>query len=435
MKPVRTVAVTGASGYIGEAVCRALVRRGLLVLALSRRETTVPGVRFVAYDLRGELAPGLLAGVDVVIHAATETSRGAEPDIDAEIAALRRLAAAADEASARLVFVSSQTARLDAPTGYGRLKALAEQFVLERNGAVVRPGQVYGGPPKALWGTLVAIARRAPAIPSFRREPGVQPIHVDDLAEALAVLVCRERPEPRIYAVADPRPIAFSSFIQGVAKVRFGRRLPRLPIPLAPLLWSLRCVGKLGVRPTFLRRLESLNELPRLDSAADMADLVPHYRRFPEGAGQRAGCDRNLLREAAILLRYATGKKPDNLLLRSYVRSLPSVDGSGSLKLSRLTRLIPASLALFDQPSARRRAGRGDALSRRIDLALLLSESSPMQADAYLLSADGKTRAAQFAQLALSLPFEGVSRVLDAVAGRWLDRLRPRAIGESRHGV
>lgn len=434
MNLVRTVAVTGASGYIGEAVCRALVRRGLLVLALSRRETAVPGVRFAAYDLRSELAPGLLAGVDVVIHAATETSRGAEPDIDAEIAALRRLAAAAEEASARLVFVSSQTARLDAPTGYGRLKALAEQIVLERGGVVVRPGQVYGGPAKGLWGTLVGIARRAPAIPSFRPEPGIQPIHVDDLAEALAVLACRERPEPRIYAAADPQPVAFSRFVRDVAAVRFGRRLPQIPIPLAPLLWSLRLLDMLGIRPGFLRRLASLNDLPRLDSAADMADLVPHYRRFPAGAGYRTGWDSNLLREGAVLLRYATGLKPGRWLIRSYVRSLASVDGGGSLRLPALMRLFPAGLALFDQPSARRRAGREDSLARRIDLALLLSESAPMQVDAYLLSADGKTRAAQFAQLALSLPLEGASRILDAIAGRWLDRLRPRPTGEARHG-
>ncbi len=435
MEPVKTVAVTGASGYVGEAVCRALTKRGIVVRALSRRDPGIAGTRFMAYDLRHELEPGLLAGVDAVIHAAAETSRGAEPDIEAEIAALHRLADAAEAASARLIFVSSQTARSDAPTGYGRLKASAERIALDRLGAVVRPGQVYGGPEKGLWGTLASVARRAPAIPHFVPEPRVQPIHVDDLADALVVLACEARPRPRVYAIADSRSVAFSRFIQLVAISRFGRRPFRLPVPLAPILWALRGVEKLGVRPAFARRLASLNDLPALDSAADLAELIPDYRRFPDGACRGALCHRGLIREGAVLLRYATGRKPGRWLLRSYARAVSSVGEAGPLELSGLTRLLPRGLTLFDQPAARRRNGEQDALSRRIDLALLLGESSAQHVDGFLMSSHTPTRLAQVAQLALALPLEAVGRLADAVAGRWLDRVRPRPIEGSDHAA
>jgi NADH dehydrogenase len=435
VESVKTVAVTGASGYVGAAVCRALTKRGIAVRALSRRDPGIAGTRFMAYDLRHDLQPGLLAGVDAVIHAAAETSRGAEPDIEVEIAALHRLADAASAASARLIFVSSQTARSDAPTGYGRLKASAERIVLDRLGAVVRPGQVYGGPEKGLWGTLASVARRAPAIPRFVPEPRVQPIHIDDLADALVVLACEARPRPRLYAIADSRSVAFSRFIQLVAICRFGRRPFRLPVPLAPILWALRGVEKLGVRPAFARRLASLNDLPALDSAADMAELLPHHRRFPDGACRGAACDRSLIREGAVLLRYATGRKPGRWLLRSYARAVSSVGEARPLELSSLTRLLPGGLTLFDQPAARRRNGEQDALSRRIDLALLLAESSAQHVGGFLISSHMPTRLAQIAQLALALPLEAVGRLADAVAGRWLDRVRPRPIEGSDHAA
>lgn len=435
MEPVKTVAVTGASGYVGEAVCRALTKRGISVRALSRRDPGIAGTHFIAYDLRHELEPGLLKGVHAVIHAATETSRGAEPDIDAEITAIHRLADAAEAASARLIFVSSQTARSDAPTGYGRLKARAEGIVLDRLGAVVRPGQVYGGLEKGLWGMLASVARRAPAIPRFAPEPRVQPIHIDDLAEALAVLACEARPSARLYAIADSRSVAFSRFIQLVAIFRFGRRPSRLPVPLAPIIWALRGVEKLGIRPAFAKRLASLNDLPALDSAADMAELIPEYRHFPAGACRGAACDRSLVREGAVLLRYVTGRKPSRWLLRSYARAVRSVGEAGPLELTGLTRLLPGALTLFDQPAARRRNGEQDALSRRIDLALLLGESSAQQADEFLMSPHTPTQLAQIAQLGLALPIEAVARLADALAGRWLDRVRPRAVEGSDHAT
>ena len=432
---VMTIAVTGAGGYVGEAVCRALVARGIAVRALARRDPRIDGTTYSHYDLRHELAPGLLADVDAIIHAATETVRGSEPDIAMEIAALGRLLDAAKVASARMIFISSQTARHDAPTGYGRLKAMAEQIVLEQQGIVVRPGQVYGGAEKGLWGVLAAMARHSPMIPQFLPEPRVQPIHVDDLAAALVALSGDARSASRHYLVADPRSVAFSRFIRWVALCRFGRWPARIPVPLAPILGAIQAVALLGIRPGFARRLASLNDLPALDSAADMAALVPQFRQFPDGAGHGSGHEASLLREGYVLLRYATGRRPCRWLVRRYVRALSGLAELRPLELSWLARRVPVWLALYDQPNARRRVGDADALSRRIDLALLVAESSVAHVEAFLLSPRSSTRIAQMLTLGWALPVELLGRLTDGVAGRWLDRLRPRPIGGDRDGA
>jgi NADH dehydrogenase len=432
---VKTVAVTGASGYVGVSLCRRLIAQGVAVRALSRRDPAIVGSTFVPYDLRRDLPPDALTGVDAVIHAAAETSLGSDPDGDAELAGLVRLLDASRAVQARFILISSQAARPDAPTGYGRLKAKAEEMVLARQGVVVRPGQVYGGPEKGLWGSLAAVARRAPVIPRFLPEPVVQPIHVEDLAEALAILALRASSEARIHAVADPAPVAFSRFIQLIALCRFGRMPWRLPVPMAPLLLAIRAAGALGIRPSFARRLASLNDLPILDSANDMARLGLAFQRFPAGLGRSPGGDAALIREGSILVRYATGARPSRWIVRRYVRALASLGETRPLEWPAVLCIAPSLLLWFDQPAARRRGGEDDALSRRIDLALLLAESSVEHVDSFLLASARPRRLAQMTSLAFALPAEALARLVDVVARPWLDRCRPRPIGGVDHAA
>src|SRR5438128_12285794 len=149
-----TVAVTGATGYIGQAVVARLVGIGCAVVALSRKATS-SNVTWRSYDLARPLERADLDGVDAIIHLAAETHRGPLADAGLEVAAVGRLLEACRARKARLIFVSSQTAREDAATEYGRSKWRCEQAVLAEGGIVVRPGQVYGGPGMGLFGTVL----------------------------------------------------------------------------------------------------------------------------------------------------------------------------------------------------------------------------------------------------------------------------------------
>lgn len=435
MSAGRSIAVTGAGGYIGARLCRALLERGQIVRALARRDPGIPGVAFEPYDLRKEISSGALSGIDVVIHAATETARGSDPDIEAELAALDRLLDATKAAGASLIFISSQSARPDAPTSYGLLKARAEQVVLARQGAIVRPGQVFGGDERALWGSLVAIAHRAVAIPWFIPEPKVQPIHVDDLASALATLASTEPTTSRIYCLADPEPVPFSCFIRSIAMCRFGHAPMLVPVPIAPILAILRLGRMLGVGSGLLQRLQSLAELPRLDSAADMDDLVGLFKRFPNGVTDARARKRALIREGHTILRYALGKAPQASLLRDYARAVLSLDRAEPLCMSSLARMVPQSLIVFDQPGARDRAGPADPLSQRIDLAVLLGESSTQHVDGFMLGASPPRRLMQMLATAFALPFDVLARLVDLAVGTLLDRARPKPAARLTHAA
>lgn len=187
-----TIALTGATGFVGQAVLDEAERRGLIVRALTRRpQASRTGVHWIAGDLTDEAALAeLVSGCNAVVHVAGLTSA---PDpaafTGANVTGTAALIAAAKAASVgRFVFVSSLSAREPALSAYGASKAAAEELV-ERSGldwTIVRPPGVYG--PRdvdyfemfrsAKLGILPLPPRGASSI-----------IHVDDLARLLLDLI------------------------------------------------------------------------------------------------------------------------------------------------------------------------------------------------------------------------------------------------------
>jgi hypothetical protein len=342
-----------------------------------------------------------------------------------ELTALGRLLDQARRADARFVFVSSQTARPDAPTAYGRLKWRAEQMILAQGGIVVRPGQVYGGREQALWGRLARLARK-PLLPRFLPDPVLQPIHVDDLAACLTRLAQDRGLAPRIYAIADPQPVALSRFLSDTAYFRRGRMPFFVPVPAAAVRLSTGLLEGIGLVPGPLKQLSSLLSLPRLDSAADLAVLDCPIRAFGAWVGRGHAYRRALLREGRTLLTYVLAASPDRQSLESYVRTIEATADARPLQLPPLVHRLPLLTALFDRPSGRLRAGWDDLLTIRLDIALVVAEGGPAQADRFLLAPTRRRRFVQALAAATALTGDIVFRLLGALLRDRLDRHRPR---------
>jgi nucleoside-diphosphate-sugar epimerase len=98
--------VTGATGFLGGEIARALPRvRGI---GRGGHPSAAPVAEWVSADLGAFVPPGALAGADVVVHAAAETSGGFQAHQRNTIDATRNLLRAMHAAGAsRLVLVSS----------------------------------------------------------------------------------------------------------------------------------------------------------------------------------------------------------------------------------------------------------------------------------------------------------------------------------------
>ncbi len=149
-EPAETLAITGATGFVGSAVLDAALEAGFAVRALTRRDQTPrEGVIWVRGTLEDEAALAQMCeSVDAVIHVAGLTNtpdpamfEGANVNGTARV-----IAAAKARGVGRFVFVSSLSAREPKLSAYGASKARAETLV-EASGldwTIVRPPGVYG---------------------------------------------------------------------------------------------------------------------------------------------------------------------------------------------------------------------------------------------------------------------------------------------------
>ena len=188
-----TIALTGGTGFVGQAVLDVLARGKVLARALARSVPKEPR-SYVDWlpgslDDAGALAQ-LVGGAEVVIHIAGLTTSHDPAELDQANAAgtLALVEAARAAGVRRFVFVSSLAAREPSLSAYGASKAKAETIVAASglDWTTVRPPAVYGPRDKDMF-DLFRMARLGvvPMPPPGRTSL----IHVHDLAELLVALI------------------------------------------------------------------------------------------------------------------------------------------------------------------------------------------------------------------------------------------------------
>ncbi len=190
-KPRGKVLVTGANGFVGSAVVRALAAGGWHVLYCSRQkpERENEWLTWVPYDLAWQSLPADFGtGADALVHAAlADRSSATAPDTNVTGARLL-VDAAHRNGIKRRIFISSFAARADAPSQYGRQKYAIEEFFKAPHDAIVRPGLVIGD--GGLFRALCRYLRRYRVVPLI--DGGCQPIQTvldEDLAAAIVRIV------------------------------------------------------------------------------------------------------------------------------------------------------------------------------------------------------------------------------------------------------
>jgi len=244
MSEPRSIWVTGATGYLGKAVCAALTRRGHDVVALVRdadRAGRMPELARCRLHVGDVLEPGTLrgaaTGVETVVHlVGILRERGVATFESIVVDGTAAVLAEARRAGAgRFLYMSAIGADRDGPTRYFRTKARAEEMVkasglawLVARGSVVlgRAGEFF---------QLLRQLTRFPLVPvpgSGRFE--LQPVLLEDVAEVVAQAL--ERPEAwnRVYGVCGPRRFTLKEMLR-LASGKRSRLLLPIPWPLVAL--------------------------------------------------------------------------------------------------------------------------------------------------------------------------------------------------------
>jgi nucleoside-diphosphate-sugar epimerase len=222
------IALTGATGFLGNHVLAHLVGAGHMVRALTRKpQADRDGVMWIRGDLDN---PGdLCAGADALIHVAGVVNADvATFDKGNRQGTVNMLAAAETAAVKRFVHVSSLSARSPELSNYGTSKRAAEDAVVASSleWSVVRPPAIYG-PRDTDNLELFRFAKRGimPLPPKGR----LSAIHADDLAR-LILTMAESAPAQAFYEADDGQTDGWSH--TEYAKM-IGAAVGRNPMTLA----------------------------------------------------------------------------------------------------------------------------------------------------------------------------------------------------------
>ncbi|MDP8984040.1 MAG: NAD-dependent epimerase/dehydratase family protein [Pseudomonadota bacterium] len=257
--------VTGASGFVGAAVTRALVGAGWQVRVLVRSGSNRINLQGLPLEIAtGDLTVaaslgGILAGCDALFHVAADYRLGAMDPTQlyrTNVDGTRNLLTAAAAAGVKKIIYTSSVATMGLPADgspgdeatpvsleamighYKRSKFLAEQVVLEAASAgapavivnpstPVGPGDIKPTPTGRL--VLDAAAGRMPAYV----DTGLNIVHVDDVAAGHLLAFDRGRAGERY--ILGGEDMTLQQILTCIAR-RVGRAPPRFCLPYAAVL-------------------------------------------------------------------------------------------------------------------------------------------------------------------------------------------------------
>ncbi|MCA9142598.1 MAG: NAD-dependent epimerase/dehydratase family protein [Planctomycetaceae bacterium] len=216
---MRTLFVTGASGFIGSNLVRELVRRGMRCKCLVRATSSIGDLPVEDVELiEGSIEDPdsyrtALEGCDTVIHLAgivysLDESRLYQ--VNSQGCAILADACLATSQPPRLIYISSLAAAGPPPSGvevrdenhppqpvslYGKSKRQGELLLTERaerlQTTIIRPGIVFGPTDKKLIDLFRPIYRwRVHVVVGFRTPP-LSLIYIDDLVQLILLAVER----------------------------------------------------------------------------------------------------------------------------------------------------------------------------------------------------------------------------------------------------
>jgi NADH dehydrogenase len=318
MSAITTIAVTGASGFVGRHVVDELLGRGYAVKALVRDTAKAASALPQDDDLRlvqGDAADRatldkLVDGCQGIVHLVgiirevRQTGRPPQTFQRCHVEATAALVQAAKAAGiSRFLHMSAIGVAPDAKATYHTTKYEAEQTV-RRSGldwTVFRPGVIHGKDGELINQVRELARGDTPPyffLPYFVRledpEEGVYlprlvieaaklaPVAVEDVAAVFAEALARPQTIGEVYNVVGPEVVNWQQFMEILRDELPGtdKGLPTLPVPGAHAAIAARVANALGIGG--LLPFDAGQALmAELDSDADLAKLTAHLGIVP----------------------------------------------------------------------------------------------------------------------------------------------------------
>jgi nucleoside-diphosphate-sugar epimerase len=262
----KTCLITGGNGYLGSELASLLRASGWRVISAERRPH---GSDSVAYSLDGEVSPTLFGGVDALIHGAYDfRPRSWDAIYRKNVLGSRKLIEKAKAAGVATLLISSISAFPGCNSSYGKAKLLLEEITLAAGGIVLRPGVIYGGSNRGIFGRLLKQVKYRSVIPLLTGNPCVLHLtRVDDLARMIdGCLRGVWNPAGTAWVVAHPEPWPMRELLVEMGR-GMGKKPIFLPTPWQPVFVGLKFLEAVGLPSPFTsdNLISLVNQDPHLD--------------------------------------------------------------------------------------------------------------------------------------------------------------------------
>jgi uncharacterized protein YbjT (DUF2867 family) len=257
------VLLTGASGFIGSHLARAL--RAAEYVVIEARRDVDEGTASVRADFTRDLSVRdwlpKLVGVDAVINAVgIVREHGAQTFESVHKRAPQALFTACVAAGVKRVVQISALGADRGMTRYFLSKRAADDYLvtLPLEWTIVRPAMVFG--PGASSSKLFAKLAQLPVVPlPGRGEQRVQPLHIDDLTEALVHLLADASTHRSRIDLVGPQVFILRELLAGLraAKHLSPPRFLRVPMPLVRAATHIAALNEIAVDSETLALLEA----------------------------------------------------------------------------------------------------------------------------------------------------------------------------------
>lgn len=222
----KTIGITGANGFIGQALVKALADKHYNVIAYVRSYPTnkIEGIQYEIFNLEHNYPSTYFSNIDVLIHLAFnfEPTYSEGEDINIKMARFIQQSNIKQK-----VFVSSFAAAPPITQSYyGITKSTIESLFM--TDLIIRPSLVIGN--GGLYHRIKTQLQHNRFVPVFKQgNQAIQTIHLDDLINSMIFLI--ENNKKGIYHLSHPDYVTYKQFMKLVAN-SINKKIIFVPVPI-----------------------------------------------------------------------------------------------------------------------------------------------------------------------------------------------------------
>jgi len=291
------VFLTGATGFVGSYILRALLAAGHSVRCLVRDSSTTFDVAGKIEKVKGDITKpksltGTMRGCDAVIHLVGIIDEKPDQGITFERIhheGTQHVVDAALEAEVEVfIQMSANGAREDGVSAYQTSKWKAEQYVRKagfRHWTIFRPSLVFGAPgpgqPEFATKLADALIRPFPILPVFGDGSyRMQPISVEEVAAAFVQALTTPAAVGKAYCTAGMDAYPYTEILDIITRGCGLEPKFKLPQPTWLIRPVIQLTAPLGLLPISTDQFDMLIEGNTCDATALYDDFDLEYKPF-----------------------------------------------------------------------------------------------------------------------------------------------------------